>query len=144
MKHLLLLLYILITFKVYSQKVEFSVGTNKDMPVETVETTFPHTQTDPIYENPPQFPGGLDSLNHYFAKNGKISNLSSGGQIFVAFVVREDGLTEEVEIIKSFDNQKCNEEVIRLIEHMPEWIPAEFEGHKISMKMILPILVEIK
>ena len=90
----------------------------------------------------PQFPGGIDSLNRWMFKNLKYPqtelNNSIKGTVFLSFVVGVDGSISDIIIFKgtnpSFDN-----EALRLITLMPNWIPGKCNGTIVPVKMNFPI-----
>ena len=76
----------------------------------------------------PKFPGGVDSLNSFIAKNIKCpQSFKSKGVVIINFFVESDGrLTSPY-----FSTQltpDCDKEAMRVFNLMPKWIPAtEFE-----------------
>jgi len=67
--------------------------------------------------------------------------LKSGqeGKVGVEFVVGKDGKVRDVKVFKSagfgFD-----EEAVQAVKSMPNWIPAENYGYKVSVRYRIPIL----
>ncbi|QCR21125.1 energy transducer TonB [Pontibacter sp. SGAir0037] len=94
---------------------------------------------DPV-ESMPRFPGGEDSLTAYLNKNNqwRVGQSTIEGRVVVGFVVSEKGELKEIEVLKSLC-QSCDKEAIRLVESMPEWIPAEENGKPVPKRMMLPI-----
>ena len=60
------------------------------------------------------------------------------GKVVVQFVVNKSGKIEDIEFLRSLYSG-CDEEVIRLIESMPDWIPARKAGEKIDAYYTIPI-----
>jgi len=143
-----------ITSNVLCQNVIFSIGLDEILPVElhdpsNIPNIYPPAEKSDIYTHPdqqPVFPGGLDSLNTYFIKHGKLvdQQISSGGIIYIEFIMNENGYAERLKIVKDFNDLQCNLEAIRLIKNMPKWIPAEDNGQKVKVRMIIPIKVRIE
>ncbi|PVY36123.1 energy transducer TonB [Pontibacter virosus] len=94
---------------------------------------------DPV-EYMPTFPGGEDSLTSYLKKNNQwIAEQSTiDGRVVIGFVVNEKGELKEIEVLKSLCSS-CDKEAIRLVENMPNWIPAEENGKPVPKRIMLPI-----
>ncbi len=60
------------------------------------------------------------------------------GMVVVKFVIENDGSIYDADILKSVGNG-CDEEVLRLIQMMPNWIPAKKGGKNVAMEFHLPI-----
>jgi TonB family protein len=88
----------------------------------------------------PQFVGGTEALSKYVKKNNQYfsQNVTVEGKAFVSFIVTETGKITDVQIVKGL-YEPCDKEALRLIENIPDWIPAEQMGRKVRTKMILPI-----
>jgi periplasmic protein TonB len=89
----------------------------------------------------PSYPGGDDALRKFLEKNLRTpedmpENTSISVQI--EFVVGADGKLKGFEIVKDggedFDN-----EVIRVLKKMPNWIPGKSNGHNVSVYHIIPV-----
>ncbi|MCB9034201.1 MAG: energy transducer TonB [Chitinophagales bacterium] len=64
--------------------------------------------------------------------------------IYVQFTINEDGSIADAEIIKNKDiSGNFNNEALRLVNAMPNWIPATQNGIPVKMKYTLPIKFEI-
>ncbi|MCD4665739.1 MAG: energy transducer TonB, partial [Bacteroidales bacterium] len=92
--------------------------------------------------NPPQFPGGLTALYKYLKLNLKYPADAKGinleGTVHVSFVVWKDGSISDVEILRGIGGG-CDEEVIRAIESMPNWIPGNQNGNKVNAAFQMPV-----
>lgn len=96
----------------------------------------------PIPEEPAQFPGGLKALYQYLKDNLKYPDrakkLVITGTVYVEFMVEKDGSVSNIKIIRPVGGG-CNEEAIRVIENMPQWIPAKQRKQPVRTKWTLPI-----
>ncbi len=96
-----------------------------------------------IVEKPPEFPGGMPALATYLQTNiqypaaAKAANVR--GQIYVQFVVRQDGRITDVDILKGL-GYGCDEEARRVIRQMPPWVPGSQSGRPLNVKYTLPVL----
>jgi periplasmic protein TonB len=139
MKTPMLLLFVLSAFALAAQSPEIkSVKAN--------DTTTAHIEVMPI------FPGGDDSLLVFLKRNVKYPELASDsgtqGTVFVTFVVNEDGSISGVKLLKGIvgraGGHECNEEAMRVVREMPNWIPGEQEGKSVKVQYNLPITFTFK
>lgn len=100
-------------------------------------------------EKMPEFKGGIDAMFKYI--QGKLEypkyekDKGIQGNVYVRFVVEEDGRLTRPEIMKSVDGSKnFDKEVLRIINSMPAWIPGENNGTKVPVYMTLPFQFKIK
>lgn len=127
MKNFALIVFSLMIFSSYSQEV--------------VEM-FPPQQIDVE----PEFPGGASALvafiddNIEYPQNAKDQGLE--GTVNVLFTVDETGKVLSVNVASESENS-LDKEAIRIVESMPDWIPGEFQGKPVSVKMTLPIHFEL-
>ena len=56
----------------------------------------------------------------------------------VEFIVNKEGRAEKPVILKSLGEDFDNE-VIRMVESMPRWSPAEQNGYIMETKILLPL-----
>lgn len=95
-------------------------------------------------EVPADFPGGLNKFFKYIDKNMQHKDIFEKqgfrGRVMIQFVIDKDGSIEKesVQVINGI-NKLCDDEAIRLIKNSPNWIPAEQNGKKVKMRMMLPI-----
>lgn len=94
------------------------------------------------YEKFPGFPGGDQQLMSYLSNNitypKKLRNQNITGNVLATFRVNEDGSISNVEILES-PHKLFSEEVVRLINSMPAWIPGTQEGKPVRVEYRLPI-----
>jgi len=91
-----------------------------------------------------KFPGGIDSLYVFYKENLRwpAPDFCGEGVVVVKFRVDERGKISGLKIIKSLC-KKCDEEARRVINLMPNWIPATKNGRPISSSMLWPIKFKI-
>ncbi|MGZ4034580.1 MAG: energy transducer TonB [Bacteroidia bacterium] len=88
----------------------------------------------------PEFPGGIDSLNKWMNNNLRYppSGDDASGTVFASFVIGINGRVSDITIFKglvpSFDN-----EALRLIGSMPDWIPGKCNGTIVPVKYNFPV-----
>lgn len=87
----------------------------------------------------PQFSG---NFNEFFTNNFKypleLQNHVINGRIVCQFNINEDGSISDIEVIRSV-HPALDREVVRVIEMMPNWIPACKENNNVKYKYTLPI-----
>ena len=95
-----------------------------------------------IVEEMPEFPGGMQKLADYLAKNIKYPQMAreSGiqGRVFVNFVVETDGSVSKVNVMRSLGGG-CDEEAMRVVKSMPKWKPGKQRGKPVRVSYILPV-----
>lgn len=103
----------------------------------------PADQTIPLHVDTPAQPvGGLKVFNQYIIDNirypKEAHQAGVSGRVLASFVVKKDGSVGQIKIVKGIGSG-CDQEVIRLMENSPKWIPASHEGEAVSQQLIFPI-----
>jgi protein TonB len=102
--------------------------TDVNMPMETAD----------VY---PSFPGGNEALKKFLEKNLKTpADMEDDVTISVQveFVVGYDGKLKSFKVVKD-GGDDFNNEVIRVLKKMPNWIPGKSSGHNVSVYHIIPV-----
>lgn len=93
------------------------------------------------------FQGGREKMNEFIAAN--LRNPESvqqgiiSGRVYVKFVVSEKGEISAAQVLKGIPAcPECGEEAIRLINSMPNWIPATQDGKAVKSYVGLPVKFE--
>ncbi len=93
-------------------------------------------------EKMPQYQGGEKAMMTYLAQNIKYPVLAQEqgiqGIVVCRFVVSKTGKVEDVAVTRSLD-PTCDQEAIRVISNMPQWIPGEQKGEPVDVYYTLPI-----
>ncbi|MFZ4726328.1 MAG: energy transducer TonB, partial [Paludibacter sp.] len=122
----------------------------------------------------PQFQGGKSELHKFISHILRYPEVALEygikGKVIVQFIVNVNGKVENAKIVnfldetmivleeivitasgnqslnnlKSFNMQPLEEEALRVIKKMPDWIPAEQNGEKVSVYYTLPITFNLK
>ncbi|MDR1951693.1 MAG: energy transducer TonB [Bacteroidales bacterium] len=105
---------------------------------QTTEEQFTMT----VIEDAPEFPGGEKARLKYLKENFKYPQnaIDSGiqGIVFMSFFVERDGSISNIEVARGIGGG-CDEEAIRLIEGMPNWIPGKQRGRPVGVQFMMPI-----
>jgi TonB family protein len=95
----------------------------------------------------PEFPGGNTELAKWLAKHLKYPKEAKKsriqGVVKVEFNIDKTGKISDAKVIEGL-HPLCDNEVIRLVNSMPNWIPGEENGEKVDIKYRLPIRFIIK
>jgi TonB family protein len=93
----------------------------------------------------PRFKGGESAMRRYMDENLIYPEVSmsngDSGTIYVRFTIDTDGCVGDVEILRGI-SPELNNEVIRFINNMPNWIPAKENSEKAAV--IVPIHFKLK
>ena len=100
-----------------------------------------------MVEEMPEFPGGMEAMMDYVAKNVKYPQEAMekeiSGRVFVSFIVEKDGSVNEVKIMKGVGGG-CDEEAVRVVKAMPKWKPGKQEGKPVRVNYTLPITFKLQ
>jgi TonB family protein len=65
------------------------------------------------------------------------------GTVLVSFIINKTGKIENIKIEKGLD-QKCDEEVVRVLQEMPLWEPGEKDSKVVDILLYYPVKFFIK
>ncbi len=90
----------------------------------------------------PEFPGGMNSLLDYIAKNIKYPEEAQQkgikGRVILQFIVNTDGSLSDFKIIRGVDPQ-LDAEALRVVKSMPKWTPGKDKGKVVPVYYTVPI-----
>jgi TonB family protein len=100
-------------------------------------------------EQMPEFKGGIDSLFAFVSNNLKYPDYEKKkgieGNVYVRFIVELDGRISTVEVLQTVERYvNFDNEVLRLIQSMPNWKPGKNNGKEVPVYMTLPIRFVLK
>ncbi len=93
-------------------------------------------------EQMPMFPGGEDALRKYLMRNMETPDeLEEGAQkrVVVCFVVDKDGTISACAVLQT-GGAVFDEEVLRVVKHMPKWKPGIQNGRAVPVYFTLPVI----
>jgi TonB family protein len=120
---------------------------HNDIPaVEVVEssssTTNDNNEIFTYVEQPPSFKGGNQALMSFLAKNTVYPAIAKEndiqGKVICSFVVNKLGHIEDVKVERGIGSG-CNEEALRVLKSMPDWIPGKQNGQPVSVRFYIPV-----
>ena len=121
--------------------VSSQVTTNTNDPVVPVITTVDKTIPKYTADVMPAYPGGMDALRRFLQKNLQNPKDMEPGDLVnvtVQFVVGYDGKLQKFSIIQD-GGEAFNNEVLRVLKKMPDWIPGRNNGETISVFYNIPV-----
>lgn len=88
---------------------------------------------------PASFPGGLDRLQQFVWQHVRWSRLSQReGRLYASFAIDTSGRIHDVQIRKGLDPAH-DQEVVRVLQQMPQWVPAYGAGKAEAQNYTVPI-----
>lgn len=110
--------------------------------------SFDHVEPFTFAEKMPEFIGGVDSLYSFIRQNLVYPQWEKDnkieGRVIVTFVIDAQGKVTSPEIIKGIAGGKnLDQEVLRVIGIMPDWIPGELHGKKVAIKFTMPFVFKL-
>ena len=113
---------------------------------DTLRTTG--TTKDSVYtfvEKMPQFPGGEKEVIKFLSKTMQYpveaQKKDEHGKVIVQFVISKTGKVEKAKVLRSVSPELDNE-ALRVVGLLPDWIPGEQNGEKVAVYRIIPILFQ--
>jgi TonB family protein len=96
-----------------------------------------------VVDNPPKFPGGEKALVQFLSSNIRYPKMAqknnTTGTVFVKFVVDPEGKISQITTVGKVLGNGLEDESMRVVAAMPNWIPGKHEGRKVSVEFHLPI-----
>ena len=134
---------------------------NKSTPLSTVddpgvkapdkpEPILPEVEKqDPVLWVPemPSFPGGVADMQNYLVNHiiypGEAREISIQGTVYLSFIVEPDGSITSITILRGIGGG-CEEEALRVVKNMPNWVPGKQNGHPVRVQLTLPVKFTLK
>jgi TonB family protein len=90
----------------------------------------------------PEYPGGYEKMMEYLRANVRYPKQAADnkveGVVFVQFVVDETGKILDPGVIRGVE-KSLDDEAIRVVQAMPNWIPGKEEGVNVKVRFVLPL-----
>ncbi|RPE12311.1 TonB family protein [Chitinophaga lutea] len=94
-------------------------------------------------EQPPRYPGGEEALFRYLNQSIKYPPMATekgiSGTVFVSFIVKNNGAIMDVRTVGTPKGGGLEEEAIRVVQAMGNWIPGKQNGRNVAVMFNLPI-----
>lgn len=99
-------------------------------------------ETLEVCEELPEYPGGMEELFAFLAKNIKYPvpalQAEQQGRVIVRFVVEQDGSITDLEVLKGV-SPLLDAEAVRVVKSMPRWTPGKQKGQNVRVQFVLPV-----
>ena len=138
MKKAIIIILFFIMSNLHSQTIDTTCYPNPDKDFYAGQKVYS------LAEKKAMFIGEKEALNLYLIRNinyPKEQDTFQGG-IYVTFIIDTLGFIKNECIYKHIFSEELTpieKEVLRVIREMPQWIPAEQDGKKVNMRIILPL-----
>jgi TonB family protein len=90
-----------------------------------------------VAEDEAEFPGGYPALMKYIYGNMVYPQVALEkniqGKVIIRCMIDSSGKVENVSVFRGIPECGfCDQEAVRLVSNMPNWVPLEIDGHKKS------------
>lgn len=110
------------------------------------EIEFTHDSIYHFVEENPEFPGGDNMFFKFLGENLHYPPVAVTyeiqGIVNVGFVVEKDGSLTNVRAVTKI-GAGCDEEAVRVIKLMKNWIPGKQNGQVVRVEMVLPVRFQL-
>jgi TonB family protein len=99
-----------------------------------------------VVEKMPEFPGGEEALNRYlndsihYPEPAIENNIQ--GTVYIRFIVEKDGSITDITVLRGIGGG-CDEEAVRVIKSMPNWIPGKQRGKPVRVAFTIPVKFDL-
>lgn len=117
---------------------------------EVTEDIAAPEKKDKVYmavEKVAEYPGGQKAMMQFLVENVKYPENAMKndiqGRVVVKFIVTKKGKIKDVTVLKPVDPE-LDKEAIRVVESMPDWIPAQNDGKAVDSYFHLPVSFKLR
>jgi len=93
-------------------------------------------------EQQPKYPGEIYAMHKFLSDHmqypTKAQETGTQGTIYIRFVVRYTGKITDAKVLVGIGNG-CDEEALRVVKEMPNWIPGRDNGKAVSVYYTIPV-----
>lgn len=104
--------------------------------------TIDGVQAFVVVEQMPQFPGGEDEMRKYIKENIKYPEEAKrnkvSGTVIANFIIDKEGKIRNARIMRGID-KSLNDEALRVINQMPNWLPGKQGGKPVPVTYTIPV-----
>ena len=95
-----------------------------------------------VVEHNPEFPGGYAKMQKFLRDNieypSSAKETGIHGIIWVQFIVGKTGKISNTRILRGI-GQAYDEEAIRVVSEMPDWLPGKQNGRDVPVLFQIPV-----
>lgn len=99
-----------------------------------------------IVEKMPEFPGEIDAMKEFLAKNIEFptaaTEIGIQGTVYLNFVIEKDGSITHIKTLRGIGGG-CDEEAERVISKMPKWNPGNQRGKPVRVSFNIPVIFKL-
>lgn len=96
----------------------------------------------------PKYRGGESALEDYVTNHVQYPQTAlddgTAGRVQVAFTVGENGKVTDVHTVSNKIGDGLDDEAVRVVSSMPDWMPATVKGKPVKARVTLPITFRIE
>lgn len=118
--------------------IETKKGNNKEESKAAENTKSNNSAIFTVVEEMPSFPGGETERTKFFSNNLRTPSDGLDGTVYVSFIVNEDGSITDAKILRGL-GKNYDDEVLRVINLMPKWLPGTQNGEAVAVKFNIPV-----
>lgn len=95
-----------------------------------------------VVEQMPAYPGGQGDLLKFLAANINYPKAAKEngieGMVVIQYIIEKDGSISNAQVVKGI-GAGCDEEALRVVKAMPNWVPGKQRGQIVPVQFNLPI-----
>ena len=111
-----------------------------------IHSTDATDQVFEVVEEMPEFPGGMQAMMEYLAKNirypAKAHEANVQGRVITQFTVGKDGAIRDAKVLRSV-SPELDAEALRVISAMPNWKPGKQRGKAVACHFTVPVVFRL-
>lgn len=111
-----------------------------------IHVTDATDQVFEVVEEMPEFPGGMQAMMEYLAKNirypAKAHEANVQGRVITQFTVGKDGAIRDAKVVRSV-SPELDAEALRVISAMPNWKPGKQRGKAVACHFTVPVVFRL-
>ena len=111
-----------------------------------IHVTDATEQVFEVVEEMPEFPGGMQAMMEYLAKNirypAKAHEANVQGRVITQFTVGKDGAIRDAKVVRSV-SPELDAEALRVISAMPNWKPGKQGGKAVATRFTVPVVFRL-
>ena len=111
-----------------------------------IHVTDATDQVFEVVEEMPEFPGGMQAMMEYLAKNirypAKAHEANVQGRVITQFTVGKDGAIRDAKVVRSV-SPELDAEALRVISAMPNWKPGKQGGKAVACHFTVPVMFRL-
>ena len=128
-----------------------SLAMKKESEIEIPEEDYLNYSNEPEHPEPiyteaetmPQYPGGTTELIRFIYRHIEYPSVALKqriqGRVWCSFIVNKDGSLSDIQIEKGVYSF-LDDEAVRVLKLMPNWIPGKEKGEPVRVKVYIPIV----